>query len=93
MAIEFRKTIDMAPDGTIRSTGLRLSWPMRIGLVALAVSFVCGAVLVGVVMLYLAAFLIPVAIIAAAIAYVSLRFQMWRLRNRSMGGARSVFRP
>jgi hypothetical protein len=91
MAIEFRKTIDMSPDGTIRSTGLRLSWPMRIGLVALAVSFVAGAVAVGAIMLYLAVILIPVALIAAGIAYVSLRVQMWRLRNRP-SSARSVFR-
>jgi hypothetical protein len=93
MVVEFRKTIDMAPDGTIRSTGFGLSWPMRIGLVALAVSFVCGAVAVGAIMLYLAAVLIPVALVAAGVAYVALRVQMWRLKGRSIRGARSVFRP
>jgi hypothetical protein len=92
MVVEFRKTIDMAPDGTIRSTGLTLSGPMRIGLIALAVSLVAGAVAVGAIMLYLAAFLIPVAVVAAGVAYVALRVQMWRLRTRALGG-RSMFRP
>ncbi len=74
--------LDMTPQGEFRAPGFRLSWPMRIGLVALGVSFVAGLVAASALLIYLALILIPVAIVAGAVAYVALRLQLWRVGGR-----------
>jgi hypothetical protein len=51
---------------------------MRVGLVALGVSFVAGLVASAALLIYLVLILIPVAIVAGAVAYVALRLQLWR---------------
>jgi len=75
----------MTPQGEFRAPAFRLSWPMRIGLVALGVSFVAGIVASFALLIYLALILIPVALAAGAVAYVAIRLQLWR-----SGGGRQV---
>jgi hypothetical protein len=74
--------LDMTPQGEFRTPGFRLSWPMRVGLVALGISVVAGLVAGAALLIYLALILIPVAIVAAAIAYIALRLQLWRTGAR-----------
>jgi hypothetical protein len=74
--------LDMTPQGEFRTPGFRLSWPMRIGLVALGVSFVAGLVASAALLIYLALILIPVAIVAGLVAYLALRLQLWRVGGR-----------
>ncbi len=83
--------LDMTPQGEFRTTaGFRLSWPMRIGLVALGVSVVAGLVASAALLIYLALILIPVAIVAAAVAYIALRLQIWRGGRNSRFGFRKA---
>jgi hypothetical protein len=74
--------LDMTPQGEFRAPGFRLSWPMRIGLVALGISVVAGLVASAALLIYLVLILIPVAIVAAVIAYIALRLQLWRTGSR-----------
>ena len=80
--------LDMTPQGEFRAPAFRLSWPMRIGLVALGVSFVAGVVASFALLIYLALILIPVALAAGVVAYVAIRLQLWRSR----GGRQVVVR-
>jgi hypothetical protein len=73
----------MTPQGEFRTPGFRLSWPMRIGLVALGISVVAGLVASAALLIYLVLILIPVAIVAAIIAYAALRLQLWRTGHRA----------
>ena len=77
--------LDMTPQGEFRAPAFRLSWPMRVGLAALAVSFVAGVVATFALVISLVLFLVPVAVAAAAVAYVGYRLQLWRV-----GGGRQV---
>jgi hypothetical protein len=76
-------TIDMTADGRMTPPPVSgLPWTVRIGIGAVIVAAVAGLAASAVVLLWLASILIPVAIVAAAIAYAALRFQLWRLRTR-----------
>jgi hypothetical protein len=72
--------LDMTPQGEFRTPSFRLSWPMRIGLVAFGISVFAGLVASAALLVYLAVILVPVAIVAAMIAYAALRLQLWRGR-------------
>ena len=80
--------LDMTAQGEFRTPAFRLSWPMRVGLVALGVSFVAGIVASFALLIYLALLLIPVMLAAGAVAYVAIRVQLWRHRT----GRQSVVR-
>lgn len=75
-------TLDMLPDGRFRSVrpGLPLSTKLMIGGAVLAV--LAAAAIVATLALWLISLLIPVAIVAAAVAYVTFRVQQWRSRGR-----------
>ena len=78
--------LDMTPQGEFRTPGFRLSWPMRVGLLALGVSLAAGLAASAALLIYLALILIPVAIVAGAVAYVALRLQLWRAGGKRWAG-------
>ena len=79
--------LDMTPEGEFRAPAFRLSWPMRVGLVALGVSFVAGVVATVMIVIFLALSAVPLMLGAAAIAYAAFRLQARR------GGGALVRRP
>ncbi len=80
----------MTADGGFRRP-VRPSLPARIGVVAVIVAVLAGAIAAAGLVLWAALSLIPVAIAAAAVAWVAFRIQMWRVR-RAAAGHRSVYR-
>ena len=68
----------MPPQGEFRAPAFRLSWPMRIGLGALAVSFVAGAFATFALLVSLVLFAVPVALLAGVVAFLAIRLQMGR---------------
>ncbi|MGH7154128.1 MAG: hypothetical protein ACREF3_09365 [Acetobacteraceae bacterium] len=81
---------DMLIDGTFR-TPPRPSLPMRIAGVAIIIAVIAGSLGIVALALSFAIALIPVAVIAAIIAWVAIRFQLWR-SGRRYGGPRDLFR-
>ena len=79
----------MTADGRFRQP-LRPSLPVQIGLVAAVVAVLAGAIAAAGLVLWAALTLIPVAIAAAAIAWIAFRIQMWRVR-RAAAGRRAVY--
>jgi hypothetical protein len=80
------ETIDMTPEGDIVPPARPgLSWPMRIGIGAVIVAVLAGLAASAAIFLWLASVLIPIAVVAALIAYAALRFQLWRLKGRDPG--------
>ncbi len=75
----------MTPQGEFRAPAFRLNWPMRVGLIALGVSFVAGVVATFALVISLVLVLVPAALAAAAVAYLAIRLQLWR-----SGGGRQV---
>ena len=57
------------------------SWPLKLAVGAALVALATGALLFGALLLWLALWLLPVLFIAGAVAWASLRFQLWRLRR------------
>jgi hypothetical protein len=70
-------TIDMTPDGRFREPP---SVPIatKVGRTALIVAVLATAGAVALLALWFALAMIPIAIGAALVAYVALRFQRWR---------------
>ncbi len=68
----------MTSQGEFRAPAFRLNWPLRVGLVALGVSFVAGVVATFAIVISLALVLIPAALAAGLVAYVAIRLQVWR---------------
>lgn len=84
--------IDMAPDGTFRTQppGLRAPLSFKLLLGATIVAVVAGAAAVAALALWVVALLLPVAVIAAAVAWGAYKYRVWRRRGAS-GAARSVY--
>lgn len=80
----------MLIDGTFR-TPPRPSLPMRIAGIAIIVAVTAGTLAVALLALWFAVALIPIAVIAAIIAWAAIRFQLWR-SGRRYDGPRDVFR-
>jgi len=79
------ETIDMTPEGDmVPPPSARLTWPLRIGIGAVIVAVLAGLAASAVIFLWLASVLIPIAVVAAVIAYAALRFQLWRSRSTSI---------
>jgi hypothetical protein len=53
---------------------------------------IAGGLALAAFALWLALFLVPVALIAGVIAWLAFRFQLWRARN-SLGRRTDVWRP
>ena len=69
------QTIDMTPGGDFVAPPARATWPLRLGLGAAIVAVVAGAVTVAAVFLWIASVMLPVALVAGAIAYAAFRLQ------------------
>ena len=83
--------IDMAPDGTFRTKppGMRAPLSFKLLLGATIVAVLAGAAAVAALALWIAALLLPVAVIAVVVAWGVYKYQAWR-RGGSVG-ARSVY--
>jgi hypothetical protein len=58
--------------------------------IAILVAILAGAFAAAAVAFYVAIALIPVALVAGAIAYLAFRYQMWRARRASLRGPRDL---
>lgn len=82
--------LDMTPDGSFRAPpGPALT--TKIGVVAVAVAVLAGALSVAAFVFWFALSLIPVVLVAGAVAWLAFRVQVWRMR-RSVRFARGVYR-
>ncbi|MDA8050435.1 MAG: hypothetical protein M0002_10570 [Rhodospirillales bacterium] len=72
--------LDLTPEGEFRRPA-RPPWAMRLAGWAIVVALIAGGLAVAAVFFWLALLLIPVAIVAALLAYGALRFQLWRNRR------------
>ncbi len=75
------QTIDMTAGGEFVAPPARSTWPLRLGLGAALVALVAGATVVAALFLWVASILLPVALVAAAVAYAAFRFQAWQRRR------------
>jgi hypothetical protein len=80
MAYLHTQTIDMTPAGDVLPRQVQLGWPARIGLVAALVALAALGVSAAAIFLWLASILLPVAIVAGAVAYGAFKLQLWRIR-------------
>ena len=83
--------IDMAPDGTFRTrpSGMRAPLSFKLLLGATIVAVLAGAAAVAALALWVAALLLPVVVIAAAIAWGAYTYRRWR-RGPTVG-TRSIY--
>ena len=72
------QTIDMTAGGEFVAPPTRPTWPLRLGVGAALVAVIAGAVTVAAVFLWVASVMLPVALIAGAIAYAAFRLQGWQ---------------
>jgi Flp pilus assembly protein TadB len=87
-----RRVLDMTPDGDF-ARPRQVPFTTRLLGAAILVAVIAGAVALASLALWIALTLIPIALAAALIAYVMLRWKLWRARRASFGGQRDVFRP
>jgi hypothetical protein len=80
MAYLYTQTIDMTPAGDVLPRQVSMGWPARIGLVAALVALAALAASAAAIFLWLASILLPVALIAGAVAYAAFKLQLWRIR-------------
>jgi hypothetical protein len=80
MQYRYTRTIEMTPAGDLLPRPGQLGWTGRVGIVAALIAVGAAVVSAAALFLWLASVLLPVAIVAAAVAYLACRFQLWRLR-------------
>ena len=81
--------IDMTPDGRFLpppGAGRRAPLTIRIGGIAAVVAVLAIGLGVAALALWFAIILVPIAIGAAAIAWLAFRIQLWRARGGSLFG-------
>ncbi len=85
------RLLDMTPDGKFRQPP-RMAIGTRIIAGAVIVAVLAAALGIAAFALWIALMLIPVAIAAALVAYLTFRFRVWQARRRagSVGGERFV---
>lgn len=71
----------MTPTGEFRRPRSAIPLAARVGGVAFLVAILAGALGIAALALWFALAIIPVALVAGAIAYVAFRFQLWRARG------------
>jgi hypothetical protein len=73
----------MTPDGRFRapSGGQRMPLSMKLLVVAVGVALLGGALTLAALALWVAASLLPVVLIAAGIAWATLKYRGWRRRS------------
>ena len=83
MSDRYPPQLDMLPDGSFRHPA-RPPILTRIFLCALVIACVAGGLAVAAFALWLLLILVPVALLAGAVAWLAFRFQLWRARNTAM---------
>jgi hypothetical protein len=81
--------LDLLPDGTVRPR--RPPVAARVFAWALVIALLTAALAVAALALWFALLLIPLAIGAGLIAWLALRYQLWRAGRTT--GNRNVWRP
>ena len=76
----FGPTLDMTPAGEILPRAGQIGWSARIFMAAAIIAALAAAAAAAAIFLWLATLLIPVALVAAAIAYAAFRLQAWQAR-------------
>jgi uncharacterized membrane protein len=80
MTAFYRQTIDMTTAGEILPRQASMSWPARIGVAAALVALLAGVASAAAIFLWLASLLLPIALIAAAVAFAAFKLQLWQTR-------------
>jgi hypothetical protein len=83
--------LDMRADGSFRLPP-RPPILVRIFIWAAVIAVIAGGLALAAFALWLALILVPVALLAAVIAWLAFRFQLWRARS-SISGQRDIWRP
>ena len=83
--------LDMLPDGSFRQP-TRPPIMTRIFIWAAVIAAIAGALALAAFALWIALILLPIALLAGVIAWVALRYQIWRARRNEQAG-RTVWRP
>lgn len=73
--------LDMKPDGEFAASASPMRWPLRLGIGAALVAIAASGLLLAALFLWVASVLLPVAIVAGAVAYAAFRYQAWRARR------------
>ncbi len=74
-------TLDMTLDGGFAAPRTRPAWGLRIGVAAVLVAVVGLAVIGAALAMWLVATLLPVVLVAGAVAWVAFKIQAWRMRR------------
>jgi hypothetical protein len=80
MAYLFTQTIDMTPAGDVLPRPVQIGWATRVGVIAALVAVAALVASVAAIFLWLASILLPVALIAGAVAYAAFKLQLWRIK-------------
>lgn len=95
MASPDPKLIEMRIDGSFPPPR-RAPLPMKIAGIALAVATLAGALALAALVVWLVLWailvLVPLALLAAGVAWVAYRYQTWKRGGSLGGGPRDVFR-
>ncbi len=75
------QVLDMTPQGEFAAAPRRSAWPLRLGIGAALVAVVTSGLILAALFLWVASILLPVALMAGAVAYVAFRYQRWRARR------------
>ncbi len=80
MIYRYRHTIDLTPAGEFLPRQVALSWTAKVGIVATLIAVTAGVATIAALFLWIASVLLPVALVAGAIAYAAYRLQLRRIR-------------
>jgi hypothetical protein len=90
MSDRYPPELDMLPDGSFRQPA-RPPILTRIFLWAVVIAVIAGGLAAAAFALWLVLILLPVALLAGAIAWLAFRVQLWRARNAATG-SRNLWR-
>jgi hypothetical protein len=76
MIYQYRQTIDLTPAGEFLPRQAALPWTAKVGIVATLIAVGAGIAAVAAVLLWIASLLLPVALVAGAVAYAAYRLQL-----------------
>lgn len=80
MAYRANTVIDMTPSGEFLPRPKRLPLTTRVGIAAALIAVAAAVAATAALFLWLASVLLPVALVAAAVAYGAFKLQLWRVR-------------